>query len=108
MTDVLLVLITAPDQTSAERIATELVEKRLAACVNIIPGLTSIYRWQGEMHRDPEVLILVKTVRAAWERLQETVCNLHPYELPEIMAVEVSDGLAAYLDWVAAEVRTNP
>ena len=108
MTDGLLVLITAPDQTSAERIATELVEKRLAACVNIIPGLTSIYRWQGEMHRDPEVLILVKTVRAAWERLQETVCNLHPYELPEIMAVEVSDGLAAYLDWVAAEVRTNP
>jgi periplasmic divalent cation tolerance protein len=108
MTDVLLVLIMAPDQTSAERIATELVETRLAACANIIPGLTSIYRWRGEMHRDPEVLMLVKTVRAAWERLRETVRNLHPNELPEIMAVEVSDGLATYLDWVAAEVRTNP
>ena len=107
MDDVLLVLITVPNSECAERIAVELVHKQLAACVNIVPGLTSIYRWEGELHRDPELLLLVKTRRAVLAELQAAVLESHPYKLPEIIAVEVTAGLAKYLDWVANEVRTS-
>ena len=102
--DILLVMITVPERATAERIAEELVRRRLAACVNIVSELKSIYRWEGKLNRDPELLLLVKTTDKALQRLKECIVQLHPYKLPEIIAVRVQDGLEAYLDWVRSEV----
>ncbi len=104
--DALLCLTACPDTDSAVRIADALVEERLAACVNVIPGLRSVYHWQGEVERADEVLLLIKTTRAAFPALQQRLQALHPYELPELIAVEPADGLPAYLEWVAGAVRT--
>lgn len=104
--DALLCLTACPDTDSAVRIADALVEERLAACVNVIPGLRSVYLWQGEVERADEVLLLIKTTRAAFPALQQRLQALHPYELPELIAVEPADGLPAYLEWVAGAVRT--
>lgn len=104
--DALLCLTACPDTDSAVRIADALVEERLAACVNVIPGLRSVYHWQGEVERADEVLLLIKTTRAAFPALQQRLQALHPYELPELIAVEPADGLPAYLEWVAGTVRT--
>lgn len=104
--DILLCLTTCPDAASAERIAEALVAERRAACVNVLPGLRSIYRWQGAIERADEHLLLIKTTRAAWPALQARLLELHPYELPELLAVEPADGLPAYLQWVAEAVRT--
>jgi periplasmic divalent cation tolerance protein len=98
--DVLIVLCTCPDAPVAERIATALVGERLAACINVLPGVTSVYRWEGEVQRDSEVLLLIKTTRARFPVLTERVHALHPYELPEIIALPVAGGLPDYLDWV--------
>lgn len=103
--DVLLCLTTCPDPDSAERLAEALVAERLAACVNLIPGLRSIYRWQDAIQRDAEVLLLIKTTRARYPALQARLPQLHPYELPELVAVEAADGLPAYLRWVADATR---
>ncbi|HRO62344.1 divalent-cation tolerance protein CutA [Thermomonas sp.] len=104
--DLLLCLTTCPDAASAERIAKALVDEQLAACVNVLPGLRSTYRWQGAVERADELLLLIKTTRAAWPALQARLLELHPYELPELLAVEPVDGLPAYLQWVAGAVRT--
>ena len=90
---------------SAERIATALVAERLAACVNLLPGLRSVYRWQGKVEAAAEVLLLVKTSAEAYPALQERLRQLHPYELPELLAVEAASGLPEYLQWLAAESR---
>ncbi|MBS3786059.1 MAG: divalent-cation tolerance protein CutA [Gammaproteobacteria bacterium] len=103
MTSVLVVLITCPDHASADRLAVELVEQRHAACVNLIPGLTSVYRWAGKIEKDHEVLLVAKTTDAAFVGLKKSVTMLHPAELPEIIALPVSDGLTGYLQWVNAE-----
>lgn len=103
--DVLLCLTTCPDPDSAERLAEALVAEHLAACVNLIPGLRSIYRWQDAIQRDAEVLLLIKTTRARYPALQARLPQLHPYELPELVAVEAADGLPAYLRWVADATR---
>lgn len=103
--DVLLCLTTCPDAAAAERIATALVAERLAACVNILPGLRSVYRWQGSVHRDDEWLLLIKTTRDAYPSLQARLPELHPYELPELLAVAVDNGLPAYLRWVHEQVN---
>lgn len=103
--DLLLCLTTCPDAASAHRITEALVEEQLAACVNVIPGLRSIYRWQGAVERADEHLLLIKTTRAAWPALQARLQELHPYELPELLAVETLDGLPAYLQWVADTVQ---
>lgn len=99
----LLCLATAPDRTVAERIARALVEERLAACVNLLPGVTSVYRWQGAVETAGEVLLLAKTVPAQLEALTARVAELHPYEVPEVIALDVSGGLPAYLQWIASE-----
>ena len=99
-TDCRLVLCTCPDQVTATAIAERLVGDRLAACVNVLPGLTSVYRWEGEVQRDPEVLLLIKTVAARLPVLTETLRGLHPYEVPEIIAVPIAAGLTDYLTWV--------
>lgn len=104
---VLLCLTTCPDIDCAHRIAEALVAERLAACVNIIPGLRSVYRWEGKVERTDEVQLLAKTTHAQVERLQQRLLELHPHELPEVLLVETSGGLPGYLDWVAAETRTS-
>ena len=101
----LLCLTTCPDLDTAQRIADALVEERLAACVNLLPGLHSTYRWQGKVEHAAEVLLLAKTTRVRMPALQERIVALHPYELPEVLAVEAG-GLPAYLQWIARE--TDP
>src|SRR5690242_6413338 len=102
---VLACTCTCPDLPSAERLAEALVAERLAACVQLLPGLRSVYRWQGAVERADEVLVLIKTTRDRLEALAARVRALHSYELPELLAVEAAGGLPEYLDWVAAETR---
>ncbi|MFC5571493.1 divalent-cation tolerance protein CutA [Lysobacter yangpyeongensis] len=105
---VLLAYSTCPDAASAERIAQALVTERLAACVNRVPGIRSTYRWQGQVEEADEVLLLIKTTADRLEALTARLRALHPYELPELVAVEVRSGLPAYLDWVTAESAPLP
>ena len=88
---------TAPD---AERIATALVEQGLAACVNVVPGVVSIYRWRGAVERELEVLLVIKTRAERFEALREALVSLHPYEVPELIALPVAAGHAPYLAWL--------
>lgn len=99
---------TCPDQASAERIAETLVTERVAACVSILPGVRSIYRWDDQISRDTEVLMLIKTTAARLSDLMRRIEALHPYDVPELIAQPVSDGLAPYLQWVrtCTEVHT--
>ncbi len=97
----LIVLCTCPDPATAERIAETVVGERLAACVNIVPGLTSIYRWDSQIQHDSELLLLVKTHQAVYPLLEARIRELHPYQIPEIIALPIQAGLAAYLDWIA-------
>lgn len=101
---VLVVFCTCPDEASAARIARALVDERLAACVNRLPGVRSTYRWKDAVHEDSEVLLVIKTAEDRFEALRERVVALHPYELPELVAVKVAAGSAPYLRWVEAEV----
>ena len=101
--EALLVFTNAPDREVAERIAQALVEKRLAACVNVLAACTSVYRWQGAVERTEEIPLLIKTRAARFPEVEATIRRLHPYELPEVVAVPVTQGLPEYLDWVAEE-----
>ena len=103
--DVLLVLVTVPTPERAAEMARTLVDERLAACGNVVPGLRSIYRWEGKVQEDDEALLLLKTTRARFEALRDRVLALHPYEVPEVIALPVEAGSAAYLGWIAAETR---
>jgi len=103
----LVCFCTCPDADTAQRIADVLVGERLAACVSVLPGLRSVYRWQGAVERADEVLLLVKTGADRLDALTARVTALHPYELPELVAVEVAGGLAAYLDWVSEQTRAG-
>lgn len=96
----LLILCTCPDQKTAQAIANRLVDESLAACVNILPGLTSIYQWQGKRESAQEHLLLIKTTNEVYQTLEQTITELHPYELPEVIAVPVTQGLDAYLGWI--------
>lgn len=97
----LIVYCCVPDLETAERIATALVEERLAACVNRLPGVVSTYRWQGETRTDAELLLICKTTRARFAALRARIVALHPYELPEVIAVDVALGHEPYLAWLA-------
>lgn len=101
----LLVLTNLPDRASAERLAQMLVERRLAACVNILAPCRSVYRWNGEVQNDEEYPVMIKTTPARYAALEHAVRGAHPYELPEIVAVPIGPGLPAYLDWVAEETN---
>jgi periplasmic divalent cation tolerance protein len=104
----LIVFSTFPDESAARVSAGKLVEERLAACVNILPGLTSLYRWEGKLQTSEEVLLVIKTTRESYPRLESALKACHPYELPEILAVAVDAGLPEYLQWVAHETaHTN-
>lgn len=100
---VLVCLCACPDRASAETLAQALVEARLTACVNLLPGAVSIYRWEGAVERAEETLLLIKTTRARLEALQTMVAARHPYTCPELIALETVGGLAGYLHWVASE-----
>lgn len=104
--DALLVLCTCPDSASARHIASVLVEERLAACVNCVPGLTSVYRWKGEVHQDQETLLLIKTRRVRFEAMRGRLVALHPYDVPEVIALDVTEGHRPYLEWLHTEVGT--
>ncbi len=104
MTGIVVVLCTCPDADSAAHVSRALVEEGLAACVNRLPGMTSVYRWQGVVHEDAEVLLLAKTTTTRFGALQARVLELHPYDVPEIIAIDIADGHGAYLDWLRAAV----
>jgi periplasmic divalent cation tolerance protein len=101
-------LSSAPDAETGARIARALVEERLAACVSLVPAVRSIYRWQGAVEDDTEVLLVIKTHAERIEALASRLRALHPYELPELLALPVAAGLGPYLDWVAAEAGVSP
>lgn len=100
--DFIVVMVTAPDGDTAARVGRAVVEERLAACVNIIPGLRSIYEFGGKLCDDTEVLCLFKTRRDLYAALRDRVATLHPYEVPEIIALPLAEGNAPYLAWLAA------
>lgn len=107
MSDIRIVFCTCPDNDSASRIAEALVDERLAACVNILPAIDSVYRWRGAIERTSEVQLIIKTVEARIDVLTTRIRALHPYELPEVVAIEAASGLPAYLDWVRAETTSE-
>jgi len=101
----LLVLTNVPDRAVAEKLAELLVERRLAACVNILAPCRSVYRWKDAVQHDEEHPMLIKTTQERYAALEQALRTGHPYELPEIIAVPIERGLPAYLDWVAAETK---
>lgn len=104
-TEPLLVITNLPDRASADTLAGALVERRAAACVNILAPCRSVYRWKGAVETAEEHPLFAKTTRDRYPVLERVIRELHPYELPEIIAVPLGGGLPAYLDWVAAETR---
>lgn len=98
-------IITVGDARQAEEIARCLVEEKLAACVNIIPSVRSVYRWKDRVEEGTELMLIVKTERRVFEKMKRRVLELHSYELPEIIALNISEGLESYLDWINANVE---
>lgn len=101
--DTLLVFTNLPDRETALALARALVDARVAACVNVLGGCASVYRWQGAVETAEEVPVLIKTRAALYEAVEQVIRERHPYEVPEIIAIPVAHGLPAYLEWVAAE-----
>tara|TARA_B100000886_G_scaffold288636_1_gene213587 strand:- start:194 stop:511 length:318 start_codon:yes stop_codon:yes gene_type:complete len=104
MSDICLVFMTAPDEACAVSIAQTVVTEGLAACGNLIPGIRSIYRWKNEVCDDSEVLVLFKTTHAGFAVLSERILALHPYDCPEVIALDVNDGNEAYMRWVSDQL----
>lgn len=103
-----VVLSTCPTKESAEQLANRIVQAELAACVSVIPGLRSYYRWHGKVESSDEHLLLIKSRIDVFDALQSLITSQHPYELPEIIAVPITTGSAPYLDWLDASVRKTP
>ncbi|MFZ0391689.1 MAG: divalent-cation tolerance protein CutA [Calditrichia bacterium] len=102
--DFILAFCTVPDLNTAEKIGEVLVEEKLAACCNIIPGLTSIYRWKEKVEKEPELLLIIKSVHSLLTSLEDRIKEMHPYEVPEIIAMPLMDGSNDYLKWVEENV----
>src|SRR5687768_3882536 len=105
--DTLIVLTNLPDRASAMNVARDLVEQRLAACVEVFGEIASVYRWEGMVATENEVAVLVKTLRALYDRVEAAITAAHPYELPEIVAIPIVRGLPGYLQWVVAETTSG-
>ena len=103
MTDAILVITTLSSADAAAEIARKLVGEKLAACANLVPAVRSIYRWEGKVQDENEVLVLIKTQQRHYERLKARLLELHPYEVPEVIALPVERGHQAYLDWILRE-----
>jgi len=104
MSGIAIVLSTAGSEGEASRIARTLVERRLAACVSVVPGVSSIYRWQGALRTEAEWLLVVKTRRDRFDQVRAAIRELHSYEVPEIVMLDIADGDAAYLGWIDASL----
>jgi periplasmic divalent cation tolerance protein len=102
----LTVLCTVPDADTGQRIARTVVHEGLAACVNLLPGITSVYSWQGQVQENPELLLIIKTSQARYLALQQRIKELHPYQVPEIIAHKIDLGLPEYLDWIASSTTS--
>ena len=102
-----IVLVSVPSKESALHIARRLVEQKLAACVNIIPGIKSVYRWQGKIEEDSELLLIIKTSSTRYKELQESVVHLHPYDTPEVISLGITEGFEKYLDWIDHATSTE-
>lgn len=104
MTEAVVVLVTTSGEDEANRIACALVDERLVACVNLLGAVRSIYRWQGEVQSDAEVVMMIKTTRDRFDVVERRVRELHSYEVPEVIAIPIAAGSAPYLDWIAQQV----
>lgn len=104
---VCVVFVTCPNEPVAKAIASSLIQNRHAACVNILPAITSLYLWEGEVCEDGEWLLMIKTTHAAFEKLEEQIVALHPYDVPEVIALPVTEGSTPYLQWVQRSVRSQ-
>lgn len=102
-----IVLCNCPDMQSANVIAAELLQLRQAACVNILPTMTSMYRWQGKLETATETMLLIKAPLQLFDEICQTICRLHPYSVPEIIAIPVSQGFGPYLRWINQECSPN-
>ena len=101
----IIVLCTTPDMEYASKIAQSLVEKKLAACCNILPGITSVYTWKGNTEQDNEHLLIIKTKSEKFKTIEDVIKKLHPYEVPEIIALDITAGSENYLKWISENVR---
>jgi periplasmic divalent cation tolerance protein len=101
--DCIVVLVTVPDHNIARKVSKAVLTARLAACVNVLPGIQSMYWWEGKIADEQEVLLLIKTTEARFESLSQTIRSAHPYEVPEIVAVPVVRGLPQYIEWIRRE-----
>lgn len=106
--DHLLVITTCPSTECAETLAHFLVQEHLAACVNQLPGVRSVYEWQGQVRTDQEIVLLIKTRAAVYDRVEQAIRTRHPYELPEVIALPIVRGSADYLSWINTLVDSNP
>ncbi|WP_286264958.1 divalent-cation tolerance protein CutA [Thalassotalea atypica] len=100
-----VVLCNCPDNNVAQAIATQLVREKLAACVNIMPGITSVYSWQEKIETDTEVMLLIKTTQNQFDRLAALINNIHPYDVPEIVSLNIQQGDNAYLNWITESLK---
>ncbi|WP_240162495.1 divalent-cation tolerance protein CutA [Glaciimonas sp. PAMC28666] len=100
-------MTTMPNLADADALAQQLVERKLAACVNILPGVRSVYLWQGVLERSDEVAMMIKTTTERYSELEEFIRSVHPYALPEIIAIPLAGGLPAYLEWIGAATQRN-
>jgi len=105
MADQVLILTTAGNESEARKIAKELVGRKLAACVNIVPRIHSTYRWQGKVETAEEYLLLIKTANLRAKEVQEAIAELHSYDLPEVVVISVEGGSLGYLNWISESVR---
>jgi periplasmic divalent cation tolerance protein len=107
MEQAILVLTNVPDMPSAVALGRQLVEQKLAACVNHIPGVQSIYRWQDAIEEASEITLLIKTTQLRYSELEAAIKASHPYQLPEIIVIPIAAGLSQYLEWIAAETKKD-
>lgn len=107
MSDELIIFVTTPNEDEARRIAETLVNERLAACVNIISGVESIYRWQGQIERDREFLLIIKSITGRYTALEQRVKELHSYTTPEVIAFKIERGSPSYLDWIHDSTKSE-
>jgi len=107
MSDAIVVFITAPNYDEASRLANLLVDERLAACVQILPQMESVYRWQGKIERQQEILLIVKSVVAKFDELEKRIREAHSYDTPEIVALPINRGSQPYLEWLSASINKS-
>jgi len=103
----IIVYCTVPSPESAEQIAVKLIQHKIAACCNIIPGLTSIYSWEGKIEKDSELLLMIKSTEENYKKIENEIINLHPYEVPEIISLEVNEGSREYLNWIHQNTKVD-